>query len=97
MHSGRVCNAHRLAYVLGAPWLPCVVLGACFRSGPTAYINDKVAYPLAYDAITAASGDMDSTKVDEHSWNEYFAGQHWAQPSVTHLRQLMRRVSCWVL
>lgn len=32
------------------------------RSGPTAYINEKVAYPLAYDAITAASGDMDSTK-----------------------------------
>jgi hypothetical protein len=66
------------------------------RSGPTAYINEKVAYPLAYYAITAASGDMDSTKVDEHSWNEYFAGQHWAQPSVTHLCQLMRRVGCWV-
>lgn len=61
-------------------------------SGPTAYINKQVAYPLAYDAITAASADMESTNLDASGVNEYFSGQQWAQPSVTHLRELMRRV-----
>lgn len=61
-------------------------------SGPTAYINAEVGYPLEVEALTAASADMHSTNLDAQSWNEYFAGQRWAQPSVKHLRQLMRQV-----
>lgn len=54
--------------------------------------GEQVAYLLAYGAITAASGDIKSTALDARGANEYFRGQQWAQPSVRHLRELMRRV-----
>lgn len=62
------------------------------RSGPTAYINADVAYPLRYDKITPAATDMQLTNLDKKSFNNYFEGELWAQPSVEHLKQLMRRV-----
>jgi hypothetical protein len=61
-------------------------------SGPTAYINEAVAYPLAVDHLTAADADMNLTVTDAKEVNPYFKGQLWAQPNVAHLRQLMRQV-----
>lgn len=53
-------------------------------SGPTAFINDDVAYPLAVDRLVNIS----------NSGYGYFdeGNQQWAEPSTAHLRQLMRRV-----
>jgi glycosyltransferase involved in cell wall biosynthesis len=45
-------------------------------SGPTAFLDEEVGYPLQYELGPAASMD----------------GHHWAEPSVAHLRALMRRV-----
>lgn len=64
-------------------------------SGPTAYINEQVAYPLSVDHLTAADADMNSTVFDEKEINIYFNGQQWAQPNITHLKQLMRQVSAF--
>ncbi|KAF6262613.1 hypothetical protein COO60DRAFT_599783 [Scenedesmus sp. NREL 46B-D3] len=61
-------------------------------SGPTAYINEAVAYPLAVDHLAAADADMNLTVTDAREINTYFKGQFWAQPNVAHLRQLMRQV-----
>ncbi|WIA22210.1 hypothetical protein OEZ85_004541 [Tetradesmus obliquus] len=61
-------------------------------SGPTAYINDDVAYPLAVSHLAAADADMNFTVADAKEINLYFKGQLWAQPDVNHLRQLMRQV-----
>eukprot|EP00877_Chromochloris_zofingiensis_P000172 jgi/Chrzof1/10155/Cz04g31010.t1 len=61
-------------------------------SGPTAYINDDVAYPLRVDGVSSAEADMHSTTTDKKEVNIYFVGESWAQPSVSHLRQLMRQV-----
>jgi glycosyltransferase involved in cell wall biosynthesis len=47
-------------------------------SGITAFLDDSVGYPLAIDGLVQADG-----------WP---AGLRWAQPSVGHLRALMRRV-----
>jgi hypothetical protein len=62
-------------------------------SGPTAYINEAVAYPLAVDHLAAADADMNFTVTDPKEINPYFKGQFWAQPNVAHLRQLMRQVT----
>lgn len=35
---------------------------------------------------------MHSTTTDKKEVNIYFVGESWAQPSVSHLRQLMRQV-----
>lgn len=51
-------------------------------SGPTAYVDDKVAYPLAVANLTTIEG------ADFH----YFEGSRWAEPSSQHLKQLMRHV-----
>jgi hypothetical protein len=61
-------------------------------SGPTAYINEAVAYPLAIDHLAAADADMNFTVTDMKEINPYFKGQFWAQPNVAHLRQLLREV-----
>eukprot|EP00775_Hariotina_reticulata_P010091 gene10091-10247_t len=61
-------------------------------SGPTAYINDKVAYPLAIDGLSLAEEDMNATSLSVAEINAYFRGQQWAKPSVVHLKQLMRQV-----
>ena len=55
-------------------------------SGPTAFMNERVAYPLAIDGVSVVKAD-DDTKVFKA-----FIGQKWAQPSVKHLVQLMRYV-----
>jgi glycosyltransferase involved in cell wall biosynthesis len=54
-------------------------------SGITAYLDDSCGYPIAVDGLVPVSGDG-----DEVIW--WFRGLKWAQPSVTHLAQLMRRV-----
>ena len=51
-------------------------------SGVTAYLDEEVGYPLRIDGLV----DVGSTGV----W--WFNGLKWAQPSVAHLQQLMRRV-----
>eukprot|EP00891_Asterochloris_glomerata_P003666 jgi/Astpho2/3666/Aster-07867 len=48
-------------------------------SGPTAFLDDTVGYPLAIDGLVPASGAA-------------FAGHKWAAPSVAHLQLLMRQV-----
>lgn len=53
-------------------------------SGITAYLDDKVGYPIAVEKLVQIQGGSDIV------W--WFRGQKWAQPSVKHLRQLMRRV-----
>jgi glycosyltransferase involved in cell wall biosynthesis len=47
-------------------------------SGVTAYLDNEVGYPIAIDGLVRAEG-----------WR---LGLKWAQPSVSHLRSLMRRV-----
>lgn len=54
-------------------------------SGITAYLDESVGYPLATDGLVPVSGSG-----DEIIW--WFKGMSWAQPSVKHLVQLMRRV-----
>lgn len=53
-------------------------------SGITAYLDESVGYPIAVEKLVQIQGGS------EVVW--WFRGLHWAQPSVTHLRQLMRRV-----
>lgn len=86
--------------------LPKLATHSMHRSGPTAYITERVAYPLAYDNISATgvsdthaySGNINNNQqgsmvmVDPSSVNTYFIGQQWAQPSVQHLIELMREV-----
>ena len=49
------------------------------RSGPTAFLDESVGYPLAYELVPVPE--------DLH-----LPGHHWAEPSVPHLRTLMRRI-----
>ena len=56
----------------------CAVLATNW-SGPTAFLDDCVGYPLAIDGLAPASGAA-------------FAGHKWAAPSVAHLQSLMRQV-----
>lgn len=53
-------------------------------SGITAYLDDAVGYPLAVDGLVPVQDGA------EGAW--WFKGLKWAQPSVQHLRQLMRHV-----
>lgn len=50
-------------------------------SGPTAFLDESVGYPLAIEGLVQAPANSGG-----------FQGQRWAQPSLRHLRQLMRRV-----
>lgn len=49
-------------------------------SGPTAYLDESVGYPLSWqlEGVPPGSGA--------------FSGHRWAQPSALHLAQLMRHV-----
>ena len=49
------------------------------RSGPTAFLSEETGYPLDYD-LAPLPGELNQP------------GHRWAEPSVAHLRQLMRRV-----
>jgi glycosyltransferase involved in cell wall biosynthesis len=51
-------------------------------SGITAYLDDSVGYPISIEGLV----DVE----DQAVW--WFKGLKWAQPSVAHLRLLMRRV-----
>ena len=57
----------------------CTAVIATNWSGPTAYLDDGVGYPLSITGLAAISSGA-------------FAGHQWAVPSVTHLKALMRRV-----
>jgi len=48
-------------------------------SGPQQYMNEENSFPLMHDALV----DIESGA---------FKGHRWAQPSIRHLRQLMRQV-----
>jgi hypothetical protein len=54
-------------------------------SGPTAFMNEDVGYPLSIDGLVDIVAD------GPHFFS-YFVGSQWAQPSATHLRYLMRKV-----
>lgn len=49
-------------------------------SGPTAFLDESVGYPLRVEGLVEAEGPA-------------FAGQRWAQPSAEHLVQLLRHVA----
>jgi glycosyltransferase involved in cell wall biosynthesis len=55
-------------------------------SGPTAFMNERIAYPLAIDGLSVVKSDGDP------NFFKAFIGQKWAQPSVKHMIQLMRHV-----
>lgn len=55
-------------------------------SGPTAFMNEQVAYPLAIDGLSVIKSDGD------RNFFKAFIGQKWAQPSLKHLIQLMQHV-----
>lgn len=46
-------------------------------SGPTAFLDESVGYPLAVDGLVPGG---------------FREGERWAQPSVRHLRLLLRHV-----
>ncbi len=50
-------------------------------SGPTAFLDESVGYPLQYKGL------------EEVAEAGAFLGHRWAAPSVTHLRQLMMHVA----
>lgn len=51
-------------------------------SGPTAFIDETVAYPLAVQGLEPIGKDGGA----------FFSGQRWAVPSTAHLRRLLRQV-----
>lgn len=53
-------------------------------SGITAYLDESVGYPIAVEKLVQVQGGS------EVVW--WFRGQRWAQPSVQHLRKLLRQV-----
>jgi glycosyltransferase involved in cell wall biosynthesis len=55
-------------------------------SGPTAFMNEQIAYPLAIDGLSVVKSDGDP------NFFRAFIGQKWAQPSIKHLVQLLRHV-----
>eukprot|EP00775_Hariotina_reticulata_P003926 gene3926-4180_t len=55
-------------------------------SGPTAFMNERIAYPLAIDGLSVVKSDGDP------NFFQAFIGQQWAQPSVKHLTQLLQHV-----
>ncbi len=50
-------------------------------SGPTAFLDEHVGYPVAIDGLVTVPEGVGP-----------FGGHKWAQPSVAHLRQRMREV-----
>eukprot|EP00195_Chlamydomonas_chlamydogama_P006392 CAMPEP_0202898984 /NCGR_PEP_ID=MMETSP1392-20130828/7351_1 /ASSEMBLY_ACC=CAM_ASM_000868 /TAXON_ID=225041 /ORGANISM="Chlamydomonas chlamydogama, Strain SAG 11-48b" /LENGTH=663 /DNA_ID=CAMNT_0049585063 /DNA_START=247 /DNA_END=2238 /DNA_ORIENTATION=+ len=54
-------------------------------SGLTAFLHPDVAYPIPIEGLVEA-------KYDGPSFFNWFAGTHWAQPSLSELKRLMRRV-----
>ncbi|KAF6259241.1 hypothetical protein COO60DRAFT_1700898 [Scenedesmus sp. NREL 46B-D3] len=52
-------------------------------SGITAYLDESVGYPISVDRLVSVEGGPEVV---------WFKGLRWAQPSVQHLQQLMRRV-----
>lgn len=83
------------AYVLpargegwGRPYMEAMAMGlptiGTRWSGNLAFMNDRNSYLI----------DCDLTAVSEAAWREWpaFRGQRWAEPSVPHLRRLMRHV-----
>ena len=80
----------------GRPHVEAMAMGrpliATNFSGPTAFLSDSVAYPLAYDGLRAAEDDMLAADPGRGAgFNPWFAGERWAAPSAAHLRRLMRR------
>lgn len=55
------------------------------RSGPTAFMNDAIAYMAPIDGLVTVA------QAGPHFFMP-FVGQRWAQPSVVGLARLMRRV-----
>lgn len=49
-------------------------------SGPTAFLDESVGYPLRIDGLTAVTAAG------------AFQGHKWAEPSVQHLQELMKLV-----
>ena len=58
----------------------CFAVIATNWSGPTAFLDESVGYPLAIDGLESVE--------DKGS----FEGHMWAAPSVQHLQHLMRHV-----
>jgi hypothetical protein len=54
-------------------------------SGITAYLDESVGYPIAVEKLVPVPSETTGV-----TW--WFKGLKWAQPSVSHLRQLMRQV-----
>jgi glycosyltransferase involved in cell wall biosynthesis len=92
----RMPNLYRAAncYVMpsrgegwGRPYMEAMAMGlpviATGWSGQTAFLNADNSYVLDYEIVD----------VPEPAWRETptFQGHRWAEPSCTHLRQLMRR------
>lgn len=66
--------------------MPTQMIAMC-RSGPVAFVNEDVAYPLAIEGLSVIKADP-----TDPSFVQAFVGQKWAQPSIKHLVQLLRRV-----
>ena len=58
----------------------CLAVIATNWSGPTAFLDEEVGYPLAIDGLESVE--------DKGA----FEGHMWAAPSVQHLKQLMSHV-----
>jgi hypothetical protein len=56
-------------------------------SGPVAFVNEHVAYPLAITGVDVIKDDP-----SDPSFVQAFVGQAWATPSIPHLVQLLQRV-----
>ncbi|KXZ47296.1 hypothetical protein GPECTOR_36g22 [Gonium pectorale] len=71
----------------GLPIAEAMALGlpviATNWSGPTAYLDDSVGYPLPYNSLVPVP----------HTEPYWFQGSRWAEPSLPDLRRLMRHVA----
>lgn len=54
-------------------------------SGPTAFLDEEVGYPIRVDNLVTIVRDSPNFFL-------YFEGSKWAEPSVSHLKELMRHV-----
>lgn len=55
-------------------------------SGQTEFMNDQVSLPLKTDSIRL----MNQRDMDDMFWKAHLPGHRFAEPSVAHLRKLMR-------
>jgi glycosyltransferase involved in cell wall biosynthesis len=73
----------------GRPYMEALACGrpviATRWSGQLDFLNDENADLIEIEGLRPTRTDIDL---------EVFAGQRWAEPSVDHLRQLMRRAVC---